>query len=318
MAAIRVARELYGHTPAREFGPLALDALRARMIALGWARTTVNGRVGKLKLVFRWAASRELVPVAVSEGLRTLSGLRRGRTPARETAPVIPVEEAVVEATLPFLNRHVRGLVEFERLTGCRPGEACRVRRSDIDTSGEVWVYRPTHHKTAWRGKVRAVAVGPQAQALLREFFTPDPDDYLFSPRRAVAEVNAARAANRKTPVYPSHVRYNAARRKAAPKRAPRERYTRVSYGQAVERACDRAFPPTGDLARLPKESAARWWARLTAEQRAAVKAWRVAHRWHPNQLRHGYATKARKLSVTEVYAERDAGLAAAVAARIG
>ena len=109
MAAIRVARELYGHTPAREFGPLALDAVRSRMIALGWSRTTVNGRVGKLKLGFRWAASRELVPVAVSEGLRTLPGLRRGAIPARETAPVIPVEETAVEATVPFLNRHVRG-----------------------------------------------------------------------------------------------------------------------------------------------------------------------------------------------------------------
>jgi integrase len=332
-AALRIGRALYGATRAHEFGPLALDAVRARMVKLGWARTTVNGRVGKLKLVFKWAASRELVPAAVCEGLRTLVGLSKGRTPAREMAPVSPVEDAVVDATLPFLNRHVRGLVEFERLTGCRPGEACRVRRCDIDTSGVVWVYRPTHHKTAWRGKTRIVAVGPKAQALLKEFFTPNPDDYLFSPRRAVEEVNAARAANRKTPLYPSHLRHNAARRKAKPRRAPRDRYTRVSYGQAVDRACDRAFPPTGDLAQFPKESAAKWWARLTAEQRDRVKAWRKAHRWHPNQLRHGYATKARKqfslehagaalghskLSVTEVYAERDAGLAAAVAARIG
>jgi DNA polymerase V len=27
------------------------------------------------------------------------------------------------------LTRHVRGLVEFQRLTGCRPGEACALRR---------------------------------------------------------------------------------------------------------------------------------------------------------------------------------------------
>ena len=136
--------------------------------------------------------------------------------------------------------------------------------------------------------------MGPRAQALLKEFFTADPDDYLFSPKRAVAEVNAERAANRKTSRYPSHLRHNAARRKAKPKRAPRERYTRVSYGQAVERACDRAFPPCGELARLPRESAARWWARLGEEQREGVKVWRKAHRWHPNQVRHGYATKAR------------------------
>jgi site-specific recombinase XerC len=71
----------------------------------------------------------------------------------------------------------------------------------------------------------------------------------------------------------------------------------------------------------------------LAPAQRAEVEAWRKSHRWHPNQLRHGYATKARKLfslehagaalghakmSATEIYAERDASLANEVAARIG
>jgi integrase len=331
--ACRHVRELYGDTPAAGFGPLAIKSVRKRFVATGWGRKTVNARVDRVRRVFKWAAAEELVPVTVYTALAAVPGLQKGRSPAPESEPVEPVADAAVDATLPFLNRHVRGLVEFERLTGCRPGEACRVRRCDLDTSGAAWVYRPTHHKTAWRGKRRIVAVGPRAQALLKEFFTPNPDDYLFSPRRAVEEVNAARAANRKTPLYPSHLRHNAARRKATPRRAPRDRYTRVSYGQAIDRACDRAFPPTGGLARLPKESAAKWWARLTAEQRDRVKVWRKAHRWHPNQLRHSYATKARKqfglehagaalghskMSVTEVYAERDAGLAAAVALQIG
>jgi integrase len=273
------------------------------------------------------------VPVSVYTALATVGGLQKGRTTAPEPEPVAPVEDIVVDAVVPLLNRHVRGLVEFQRLTGCRPGEACRVRRRDIDVSGEVWVYRPTYHKTAWRGKTRVVAIGPRAQALLRKFFTSDPDNYLFNPRRAVEEVNAERAAKRKTPRWPSHLRHNAARRKTKPKRTPKGRYTRVSYGQAIDRACDRAFPPKGDLARRVKESVAKWWARLSEEQRERVKVWRKEHRWHPNQLRHSYATKARKLfslehagaalghskmSVTEVYAERDAGLAAAVAAKIG
>ena len=38
-----------------------------------------------------------------------------------------PVDDAVVEATLPFLGRHARGLVEFQRLTGCR-GRGRRAR----------------------------------------------------------------------------------------------------------------------------------------------------------------------------------------------
>src|SRR5262249_24494629 len=129
---------------------------------------------------------------------------------------------------------------------------------------------------------------------LLREFFTPNLADYLFSPRRAVEEVRAARSANRKTPRYPRHMKRNAARRKAKPQRAPAERYNRTSYFVAVARACDRAFPPAGDLAQRDGETAARWWARLTPDQRGGVKAWKKAQRWHPNQLRHSYATKVR------------------------
>jgi integrase len=265
--------------------------------------------------------------------LTAVTGLQKGRSAARETEPVGPVNDTVVDATLPQLNRHVRGLVEFQRLTGCRPGEACAVRRCDINTGGAVWLYRPPRHKGSWRGKARTIAIGPKAQDLLREFFTPNLNDYLFSPRQAVEEVRAVRSASRRTPRYPSHIRRNAARRKAKPKRTPAERYNRMSYGVAVARACDRAFPPPGDLAQRDGETRARWWARLTDAQRDEVKAWRKAHRWHPNKLRHTFATRVRKehgleaaqvllghskADVTQVYAERDEALAVSVAAKIG
>ncbi len=78
----------------------------------------------------------------------------------RESKPVGPVDDDVVDATRTFLNRHVRGLVEFQRLTGCRPGEACALRWCDLDTSRVVWVYRPPHHKTAWRGRLASSPPG--------------------------------------------------------------------------------------------------------------------------------------------------------------
>ncbi len=269
----RHVRELYGHTPAREFGPLALKAVRRRFIDRGWGRRSVNQQVERVRRVFKWAVAEELVPPAVHQALAAVAGLQRGRTDAREPEPVGPVDDAAVDSVLPHLNRHVRGLVEFQRLTGCRPGEACSVRRCDIDTGGAVWLYRPPRHKGSWRGKSRAIALGPKAQALLRRFFTPSLDDYLFSPRRAVEEVRAARSASRRTPRYPSHVRRNIARRKARPERTPAERYNRTSYFVAVARACDRAFPPPPHLAQQKGESAAKWWARLTIEQRSEVVA---------------------------------------------
>ncbi len=297
---IRVLVPLYGVTPAADFGPLALKAVRSAMISKhGWARTTTNARVRRLKHIFKWAVAEQLVPVAVHAALATVSGLQKGRTTAREPEPVGPVADAVVDATLPFLNRHVRGLVEFQRLTGCRPGEAVQLRRCDLDESGAVWLYAPKQHKTDHRGRSRVVAVGPRAQAVATAFFVDDPAAYLFSPRRVTAELRVELRKNRKTPLYASAVARNAARLKAKPKREPGARYTPNSYSHAVLKAC--------------------------------VKA--GVEPWSPNQLRHSFASIIRKrygletagatlghskMSATEIYAERDGGLAMQVAAEMG
>src|SRR5262245_28097033 len=41
-AAAKIVRQLYGHTPAIEFGPLALKACRDAMIRKDWCRSHVN------------------------------------------------------------------------------------------------------------------------------------------------------------------------------------------------------------------------------------------------------------------------------------
>lgn len=60
--AVRPLNQLYGHTLAREFGPLSLKSLQQQMIADGLSRGVVNSRIGKLKRVFKWAVSEQLVP----------------------------------------------------------------------------------------------------------------------------------------------------------------------------------------------------------------------------------------------------------------
>jgi integrase len=312
--SVKPLRELFDRLPAAEFGPLALKAVRQRMIDAGICRTQINKAVIRIRHVFKWAASEQLAPASVFNGLQTVAGLQAGRTNAVESAPVEPVEDAAVDATLPFLNRHVRGLVQFQRFTGCRPGEACALRRCDLDTSGPVWLYKPPHHKTAHRGKRRTIAVGPQAQAVVAGFFTDDAGAYLFSPRLAVAEMRAELNANRKTKLYPSQVARDARNRKADPKRKPADRYSVGGYGFSVRKAVERANArgcrnPTFGPA-LPHVPA-----------------------WAPNQIRHSHATRVRKefsiehagaalghskMSCTEVYALRDESLAVAVAGKIG
>ena len=344
----RPARELYGHTPAKEFGPKALAAVRDRMVASGWCRSLVNRRVDRVKRIFKWAASQELVPAATYQALRTLEGLRRGRTEAPESEPVRPADPAHVQATLTHLDRHVRAMVELQRLTGMRPGEVCKLTMGEVDRSGELWLYRPERHKTAHHGRGRVIPLGPRARGILTAFLVGgvqppagfdtinlsddtarlvaadayqeagrerdarllrdltrrvalvagcvvDPAVAVFSPWEAREERFRRMRLMRKTKVQPSQT----SRRAANPKRAPGPAYTNTGYAHAVQKAAEKAGVP----------------------------------HWHPNQLRHLFATEVRRAhgleaaqvllghsraDVTQVYAERNEQLAAAVVAKIG
>jgi integrase len=98
--ALRWLRRLYGTTSAAEFRPLALKAVRQTMIDAGHARTTINKNIARIRQVFRWAVANELVPAEVDHGLRTVEGLKRGRCGVRETEPVRPVADELVEHSL--------------------------------------------------------------------------------------------------------------------------------------------------------------------------------------------------------------------------
>ena len=74
--ALRPVRELYGKTPAEEFGPLSLKAVRLKFVGAGLSRQTVNQNVGRIVRVFRWAAAEELIPASVPQALGMVAGLR--------------------------------------------------------------------------------------------------------------------------------------------------------------------------------------------------------------------------------------------------
>jgi hypothetical protein len=170
--ALRVVKEVYGHTAAKEYGPLALKACRQRMIVQGWSRTYINRQVNRVQHMFKWATGEELVPASIYVNLRTVEGLERGKTKARETKKIKPVSTEQVNAALPHLRSVIRAMVNFQLLTGCRPGEVCLIRPLDIDMRNPAcWIYRPGSdqgphgaHKTAHHEQDRLILIGPMAQ----------------------------------------------------------------------------------------------------------------------------------------------------------
>jgi integrase len=155
------------------------------MIRAGNCRSEINRRVGRIVRMFKWAVSEELVPPSVYEALRTVSGLRKGRSGAREKPPVKPVSEEMVMAVKPFVSRQIWAMIELQRLTGMRPGEVVIMRTCDLERSGDVWAYGPERHKTGHHDKRREVLLRPRACAIIQPCLMDDGDAYLFSPAEA-------------------------------------------------------------------------------------------------------------------------------------
>jgi integrase len=273
-----------------------------------------------------------MVPPHVYQGLATVSGLRAGRTEAREAIPVKPVPDGDLAATLPHLSRHVRAMVDLQLLTGMRPGELIAMRTMDINRSGKVWVYTPAQHKTLHHGHTREIRIGPKAQAILAPFLKTNFAAPVFSPADAEAERRAQVHAARLTPMSCGNKPGSNCQR--APKRKPGSRYTVATYRRAIARACEQAFGMPDELRDLQTVDFIKSDTPERKKERRRLRSqWREAHCWHPHQLRHNAATILRRqygieaarlilghrsAAVTEIYAEMDATKAEAIMAEVG
>ena len=143
--ALRLLRKHHASTSAADFGPLALDELRNAMIdEADWSRKYINKQVNRIRAMFKWASSKEIVEAVTPAALRELAGLKKGRTRARETQRVTTVEDQVIDATLPHLPPTIADMVRIQRLTSARPGEICSLAPCDVDRSGDKPTHRPS------------------------------------------------------------------------------------------------------------------------------------------------------------------------------
>ena len=171
---------LVGDIAAADFTPSGLESLRHAWIKAGNCRKYINQMAGRLVRVFKWAVAKELVPPDVWQRLQAVEGLKRGRCEAPDTPDIEPVADEIVDAAIEVMPDDLADMIRFQRLTGCRPGEVWILRPRDVDRSGEIWKYRPHHHKTEHHGKSRIIFIGPRGQAVISKYLLRPGDDLCF------------------------------------------------------------------------------------------------------------------------------------------
>ncbi|MHC4951196.1 MAG: tyrosine-type recombinase/integrase [Planctomycetota bacterium] len=311
--AMAVLIDCFPSLPVEEFGPLRLKEVREAMIEMNWCRNLINRRISMIRRMFKWAVSEQIVSPMILHGLQSVAGLRRGRTRAKESKRVLPVDELHVNAVLPYTTPVVAAMIELQLLTGMRPGELVSMRPCDIDRSEAVWHYYPEKHKNIYRNIQRIVSIGPRGQEILRPFLLRPAEHLCFSPAESEQQRRKILTENRKTPLSCGNT--VGSNRKDNPKRVVGDRYDSVSYRKAVRygiTACNKV--------------------RRVAAKAAGIDPDLMPY-WTPYQLRHTAATKVRKemgyecagatlghtnMSATAIYAERNQGLADEAAKRFG
>jgi integrase len=269
VACIKIALgylcDLFGDTFIADFGPVRLKQVRSAMVDDGHARKSINKHIGRIRRFVSWCVENEHCPPSVLSALKAVQGLQKGRTQARETAPVKPVPEDRIEAIQPYVPAPIWAMIQAQRLTGMRSGEVTAMCGNEIDMIEEVWVYVPDEHKTEHYEKDRVVFIGPRCQAVLRPFLKADPHAFIFCPRDVR---DTAPGSNRR----------------------PGERYRVDSYYNSIVRACEKAFAMPKELRLISKK--------LPLVERERLKGlareWRQQNCWHPHQLRHNAGTTVR------------------------
>lgn len=268
---------------ACEFGPRKLIAIQQAMASemeggsRKYARSTINGRIHRIKRCFRWLASQEIVDAKIPTALAMVSGVPAGRGMARETDKIPPVPVAVVSETIRHLSPTVSAMIRVQLLCGMRPQDVCRMTTGSLEMSGDIWMYRPPRHKNAYRGQSLTKAVPVAAQEIIRPLLRSDPHEPIFAACDSAAYWRTTFTTKPPKAGPP-------------PKRKP---YSTSSYGRAIDYAVARANKQKPSDQQLPK------WNPNQLRHLAASEI-RSSHNLEAAQLFLGHA----KPDATLIYAE--------------
>ncbi len=181
--ALAVLVKLHAKTKTDRFGVRELEEVRDAMIKKDWCRNVINRQIGRIKTVWRWLERKGHASPGSWEHLRAMPGISMADRRVRNSAKRQSVSWCDFVAVCRVVRSTVRTMLLLQWFTGMRPGEICRLKPSEIDRTGEVWVYRPASHKCAWRGQSREIVLGPVSRKILAPLLAKaKPADYLFAP----------------------------------------------------------------------------------------------------------------------------------------
>ncbi len=128
--------QMYGDTPANDFGPLKLETVRDEWVQKGNCRRYCNDKAAIVIQIFRHGVARELCSSETIKALECLPPLQRQDAKDNPKRPVPTIEHVLT--TLEYLPTVPKVMVQMQLATACRPSEVFRLEPDHVDKTGEV------------------------------------------------------------------------------------------------------------------------------------------------------------------------------------
>ncbi len=124
--ATKPLKDLYGSTLASNFTSLDFKTVREHWMNGKCSRQYVNKQVKRLLRVIKWAVGESMMPGETYTACKCVEPLKRGRCGLREAEAVTCVAQSLVNDTCKLLTPVLVDMIQFQQLTGCRPGRFVR------------------------------------------------------------------------------------------------------------------------------------------------------------------------------------------------
>ncbi|MDR1925290.1 MAG: site-specific integrase [Planctomycetaceae bacterium] len=118
-----------------------------------------------------------LVSPMLAYQLKKVPAIKYGDAKENPDREAVPVE--AVQYALAYFPATIADMLRLQLLTAMRPSEIRLMLVGYIRQKydGENWLYLPPAHKTAWRGKKKAIVLGVEEQEILRKYIQDKPSD---------------------------------------------------------------------------------------------------------------------------------------------
>ena len=205
--ACRYLCDVAGDLDACQLTLAHIESLRDIRIAAGNRRKYINDMVGRVKQLIKWSQRYMYMTSETVASILALEPISANHPFVTPSEPVRPVSIDLINQVLPHLNDNVGAMIRLQLYSGARPGEIIRLKPERMDTSDDVWIYRPDSHKTDSYGHIRQIAFGPKSIPILETRMDRPAGGYAFNSDR----------------------------------HDPASCYSKDTYGRAIRRGCERA-----------------------------------------------------------------------------